>query len=158
MTDPYANPSQPNAAHAAPAGGTRPQTGTPDDDRRSIGDLLGDVTRDVSTLMRQEVALAKAEVKQSTSRAGKGAGMLAGAGVAGLLFLVFLSVAAWWALGHLTGRGWSGLIVAIVWAIIAGILAMMGKKELEKVKGLPETADSVGKIPNALKGQEENNR
>ncbi|MDE8588109.1 phage holin family protein, partial [Arthrobacter sp. NQ4] len=50
-------------------------------DNASLGDLLGDVTRDLSTLMRQEVELAKAELKQSTSRAGKGAGMLAGAGI-----------------------------------------------------------------------------
>ena len=65
------------------------------EDGRSIGQILGDVTRDVSTLMRQEVALAKAEARQSATQAGKGIGMLVGAGVAGMLFLVFLSVCAW---------------------------------------------------------------
>ncbi|WP_354176581.1 phage holin family protein, partial [Arthrobacter nitrophenolicus] len=59
-------------------------------DNASLGELLGDVTRDLSTLMRQEVELAKAELKQSASRAGKGSGMLAGAGVAGHFVLVFL--------------------------------------------------------------------
>jgi hypothetical protein len=136
-----------------------PTAATPDlRDSRSVGELLGDVTKDVSQLMRQEVELAKAELKQSASRAGQGAGMFVGAAVAGLLFLVFLSVAVWWALGNSIGRGWSGLIVAVVWAVIAGILALVGKSQLAKVKGLPQTADTVGKIPNALKGNEEDNR
>lgn len=125
--------------------------------RPSIGTLLGQVSSDVTTLLRQEVALAKAEAKKSATDAGKGVGMFAGAGVAGLLFLVFLSVSAWWGLGQFIGNQWSGLIVAVVWAIVAGVLALVGKKELASVKGLPETADSVGKIPNALKGHEEKN-
>ncbi|MEA3551889.1 phage holin family protein, partial [Pseudarthrobacter sp. C1] len=62
-------------------------------DNASLGELLGDVTRDLSTLMRQEVELAKAELKQSATKAGKGSGMLAGAGVAGHFVLVFLSLA-----------------------------------------------------------------
>ena len=127
------------------------------EENRSLGELLGDVTRNFSTLMRQEVDLAKAEAKQATSKAGKGIGMLAGAGVAALLLLVFLSVAAWWGLGDHMSRAWAGVIVAVVWAVVAVVLALVGKKELEKIKGLPQTADSVGKIPNALKGNEENN-
>lgn len=127
-------------------------------DSRSIGELLGDVSSDLSTLMRQEVALAKAEVGQSASRAGKGVGMLVGAAVTGHLFLVFGSVAGWWALGEVVGRGWSGLIVAGVWLLIAIILGLVGKSALNKVKGLPKTTDSLGKIPNALKGNEEENR
>jgi len=121
---------------------------------RSIGAVLGDVSKDLTTLLRQEIDLAKAEAKQSATRAGKGAGMFAGAGIAGLLFLVFLSVAGWWALGGLIGRGWSGLIVAVVWAIIAIILALVGRGEMHKINGLPETTETVKKIPPALKGQE----
>ena len=124
---------------------------------RSIGSVLGDVTRDVSRLLRQEVELAKAEAKQSATNAGKGVGMFAGAAIAGLLFLVFVSVSAVWGLGQFIGLQWSGLIVAVVWAIVAAILAVVGKKELDRIKGLPQTADSVSKIPNALKGQEEKN-
>jgi hypothetical protein len=131
----------------------------PNRDSRSIGDLLGDVSRDVTTLMRQEVALAKAEAKQSAAQAGKGIGMYAGAAVAGFLFLLFASVALWWALGNLlNSRGWAAVIVAVIWAIVAGILAATAKKALDQTRGLPKTADTVGKIPNALKGQEENNR
>ena len=128
------------------------------EDGRSIGQILGDVSRDVSTLMRQEVALAKAELRQSGTQAGKGIGMYVGAAVAGMLFLVFLSICVWWALGGLIGRGWSALIVAVVWAIVAAILAMVGKKEFERVRGLPQTAETMSKVPNALKGQEEENR
>jgi heme exporter protein D len=128
------------------------------EERRSIGEILGDVSRDVSTLMRQEVELAKAELKQSSSKAGKGIGMFAGAAIAGILFLVFLSVCAWQALGQYTGYGWSALIVAVVWAIVAAVLASIGKKELDKIKGMPKTAETVSKIPDALKGHEENNR
>jgi membrane protein implicated in regulation of membrane protease activity len=85
--------------------------------------------------------------------------MYAGAAVAGFLFLLFASVALWWALGNLLdSRGWAAVIVAVIWAIVAGILAAVAKKALEETKGLPKTADTVGKIPNALKGQEENNR
>ncbi|MEW1810724.1 phage holin family protein, partial [Pseudarthrobacter phenanthrenivorans] len=92
-------------------------------DNASLGELLGDVTRDLSTLMRQEVELAKAEAKQSATRAGKGAGMLAGAGIGGHFVLLFLSLALMWALGAIMPLGWSALIVAVIWAIIAAVLA-----------------------------------
>lgn len=136
-----------------------PLVGQPvQEERRSIGEILGDVSRDVTTLMRQEVELAKAELKQSGSKAGKGIGMFAGAAIAGILFLVFLSVCLWQALGKHIGYGWSALIVAVIWAIIAAVLASIGKKEFDKIKGMPVTADTVSKIPDALKGHEENNR
>ncbi|MCU1516663.1 MAG: hypothetical protein JWQ75_1384, partial [Pseudarthrobacter sp.] len=83
-------------------------------DNTSLGDLLGEVTRDLSTLMRQELELAKAELKQSASKAGKGSGMLAGAGVAGHFVLLFLSIALWYALGELMGLGWSAVVVAVI--------------------------------------------
>lgn len=120
-------------------------------DNSSLGDLLGDVTRDISTLMRQEVELAKAEIKQSGTRAGKGAGLLAGAGVAGHFVLLFLSVALWWGLGNLIGHGWSAVVVAVIWAIIAAILASMGRKELKAIKGMPQTAETLQEIPPTLK-------
>ena len=117
----------------------------------SLGDLLGEVTRDMSTLMRQEVELAKVELKQSATRAGKGAGMLAGAGVAGHFVLLFLSLALWWALGNVLGLGWSGVVVAIIWGVVAAILAAMGRKELNAIKGMPQTADTLQEIPPTLK-------
>ena len=120
-------------------------------DTTSLGDLLGEVTRDLSTLIRQEIELAKAELKQSGTRAGKGGGMLAGAGIAGHFVLLFLSIALWYALGQLTGLGWSAVIVAVIWAIIAAILASVGRKELKTIKGMPQTVETVQEIPPTLK-------
>ena len=125
-------------------------------DNASLGELLGDVTRDLSTLMRQEVELAKAELKQSTSRAGKGAGMLAGAGVGGHFVLLFLSLALMWALGAIMPLGWSALIVAVIWAIIAAVLASISRKELKQIKGLPQTGETLSEIPPTLKPGEVN--
>ncbi|RPF20544.1 putative superfamily III holin-X [Myceligenerans xiligouense] len=126
-------------------------------DDRSLGELIGEISRDLSTLVRQEAELAKAEIRQSAKRAGKGAGMFGGAGVAGHLVLLFLSLALWWWLGSLVGGGWSAVIVAAVWAIVAAALAMRGRSELRAVEGMPQTADSVKKIPQALGGHEEKN-
>jgi len=122
---------------------------------RSLGELISEVTGDLSTLMRQELELAKAELQQSAARAGKGAGMLGGAAVAGYFVLLFVSIALWWAIGAATGLGWSAVIVAVLWAVIGGVLAATGRASLRSVRGLPRTADSVKKIPDALKGNED---
>ena len=122
----------------------------------SVGDLLSEVSRDISTLMRQEVDLAKAELKESASRAGKGAGLFGGAGVAGILALVFVSVALWWALGYLMGNAWSALLVAVIWGVVALILTLVGKREIESISGMPNTVDTLKEIPETLKRNEEN--
>ena len=121
---------------------------------KSLGDLISEVTTDLSTLMRQELELAKAELQQTATRAGKGAGMLGGAAVAGYFVLLFVSIALWWAIGSATGLGWSAVIVAVIWGVIGAVLAAMGRKSLRSVRGLPKTADTVKKIPDALKGNE----
>jgi hypothetical protein len=112
---------------------------------------LSEVTRDISTLFRQEVALAKAELTDSGKKAGKGAGLLGGAGVAGHFALLFLSIALWWGLGNLIGNAWSALIVAVLWAVVALILALQGRKELQKIKGAPQTAETIREIPETFK-------
>ena len=127
---------------------------TSPDTRPSVGELLSDVAADLSTLMRQEVELAKAELQQSAKRAGKGAGMLAGAGVSGHMFLIFGSVAVWWGLGELTGHGWSALIVAAIWLVIAAVLGLLGRREISAVSGVPQTAQTVKQIPAAVRGNE----
>jgi uncharacterized membrane protein YqjE len=120
----------------------------------SVGELLSDVTKDVSLLIRQEVELAKAELRESATRAGKGAGELGAATVAAHFGLLFLSLALWWAIGNGIGRGWAGLIVGVVYLIIAGILASLGRKDLKTVQGLPQTTATAKKIPDAMKGNE----
>jgi len=122
---------------------------------RSIGELFSAISADLSTLIRQELALAKAEVRQSATRAGAGAGLLGGAGYAAGMVLLFLSIAAWWGIGQWTGNAWSGVIVAVVWAIIAAILYAVGRSKLREVEGVPQTTETAKKIPSALAGNEE---
>lgn len=122
----------------------------------SLGDLLGEVTRDMSTLMRQEVALAKAELKESATRSAKGAGMVGGAGYGALMAIFFLSVALWWWLGTLMGGGWAAVIVAVIWAVIAAVLFVVGRKQFAAVPGVPQTVETLKEIPETLKRNEEN--
>jgi hypothetical protein len=123
----------------------------------SLGDLVGEVSRDLSELMRKELELAKAELSESAKRASAGAGLLGGAGYAGAMAVFFLSVALWWGLGDLIDSlGWSAVIVAVIWAIIAAILYAIGRKRLKTVQGAPKTVETVKEIPDALKRNQEN--
>jgi hypothetical protein len=122
----------------------------------SIGDLVSDVSRGLSTLLRQEVELAKAEAKESATKAGKGAGMLSGAAMAGWFTLLFLSLAIWeWLSGALDNRGWAAVIVMAVWAVVAAILAAMGRKKIKDIQGMSRTVETAKQVPDALKGNEE---
>ena len=116
-----------------------------------LGALLGGVTQDLSTLFRQEVDLAKAELTESAKKAGKGAGLFGGAGVAGLMALLFLSITVWWAIGLLIGNAWSGLIVTVVYAVVALVLFLRARAQLKTIRGVPRTVDSLKKIPETLK-------
>ena len=114
------------------------ETGRPDVENRSVGELLGKVTTDLSTLMRQEVELAKVELKEEASKAGKASGMLAGAGAVGYLVLVFLALALMFALDAVMPTGWAALITAAVLGIVAGVLFVLGRKRLQQVNPKPE--------------------
>jgi hypothetical protein len=119
----------------------------------SLGELLGNVSRDLSTLMRQEVSLAKAEIRAEAVKAGKGAGMLAGASLAGWLTVLFASIALWWALANVMDEGLAALIVAALWAVIGGVLYATGRRALRSMNPTPErTVDTVKQVPDALKG------
>lgn len=134
------------------------------EDERSIGEIVSDLSANFSTLMHQELDLAKAELRTEAKKAGSGAGMLAGAGIMAHLALTFASLALWWTIAIWIGThdhpalGWSGLILAIGWGIVAAILASRGKSELQALEGAPRTTETVKKIPDALKGNEEMNR
>lgn len=121
----------------------------------SIGALISDISGDLTTLLRQEVALAKAEATQSATQAGKGAGMLAGAGVAAHFLLLFLSLALWWALADaMDSKGWAFVIVALIWGVVAAVLAVVGRNQLKKMTGLERSVDTAKRVPAALKGNE----
>ena len=84
----------------------------------SVGQLVSEVTSDLSKLMRQEVELAKAEVKEEASRAGKSAGLLGGAGAAGYFALLFASLAIMFGLAVVMHTAWAALIVAAVYGVV----------------------------------------
>ena len=75
----------------------------------SVGELLGEVSQDLSKLLRQEVELAKAELRQEAKTAGTVGAMFGGAGVAGFLALLFLSTALWGGLSNVMDQGWAAL-------------------------------------------------
>ncbi|SES21610.1 Putative Holin-X, holin superfamily III [Lentzea xinjiangensis] len=104
----------------------------------SLGDLVSDLTKDLSTLMRQELELAKAELRQEASKAGKATGMLAAAGFAGYLTTVLLSFALVFALGAVMPLGWAALIVAALWGIAGAVLYTSGRAKLRTVNPKPE--------------------
>lgn len=127
-----------------PGGARQVTPGTPDVGDASVGDLVGNLTSDLSRLMRAELALAKAEAKEEATAAGKGVGMLAGAGVGGHMVLVFASLALMFALGSFMPIGWGALIVAVLWAIVAAVLASTGRKNLQRAKPpLQETVETL---------------
>ncbi|QLQ37366.1 phage holin family protein [Micromonospora robiginosa] len=117
----------------------------------SIGQLMSQVTGDLSTLMRQEVELAKAEIRQEGKKAGKAAGLYGGAGFGGYMVALFVSIAVWQFLDNVMDSGLAALIVAVVWAVIAAVLYSKAKKNAEQIRGLKQTNDSVQRIPDALK-------
>ncbi|MET8758091.1 phage holin family protein [Lentzea sp. NPDC004782] len=104
----------------------------------SLGDLVAELTGDLSKLMRQELELAKAEIRQEAVKAGKATGMLAAAGFAGYLTTVLLSLALVFALGAVMPLGWAALIVAALWGIAGAVLYSTGRARLRTVNPTPE--------------------
>ena len=113
MTSPYSEDGSPHTEQVA---------------QTSIGELIGNISNDLSTLFRQEVELAKAELKQEASKAGKAAGML---GVAT-------------GLANIMDAGWAALIVAVLWGIVGAVLSVTGRNKLKTVDPVPHrTVDTI---------------
>lgn len=103
----------------------------------SVGELMGLITADLSLLLRQEVALAKTELREEATKAGKGAGLLGAAGYAGHLTLLFGTFALVFAIGAVTGIAWACVIVTALWAAASAGFALTGKRALSDVHGTP---------------------
>ena len=121
----------------------------------TLGKLVMDAQRDISTLISKEIQLAKTELKVSVKHGGVGLGLFGAAAFLGLLAVIMLSVALAYFL-HWNGDGldlhWAFLIVFGLYVLIAGLLAFVGLKQVKQVKA-PERAIQQGKqIPSALKG------
>ena len=159
----YAVPTDPEASqnyasdhagtsHSGAMGTPMTADGNPDIEGISVGALIGEVTKDLSTLMRQELELAKVEMKAEAKKAGQGAGMFGAAGFAGYMVALFLSLALMWALASAIPTGWSALIVAILWGIVGAVAFVMGRKKFQQVNPKPErTVDTLSEVPGALK-------
>jgi len=147
-----ATQSIPTTAVADAAAGPTTTEGHPDVEGVSVGQLIGQVTSDLSTLMHQELELAKAELKAEAKKAGQGAGMFGAAGFAGYMVLMFLSFALWWALENVMDAGLAALIVAILWGVIGAVSFVMGRKKFQTVNPKPErTVETLQQVPGALK-------
>ncbi|MEV4940703.1 phage holin family protein [Streptomyces zaomyceticus] len=123
------------SSHERPAAPAPPP---PTEAEPSLGDLIGEIGQDVSQLVRTEIELAKAEIKQESAKAGKAVGMLGGAGYAGHIVLLFASLTVVFALANVMDPAWAALIVTALWAVVGGVLYSMGRKRLRSVNLKPE--------------------
>ncbi len=122
----------------------------------TIGRLVADASRDISTLISKEIELAKSELKISAKFGGVGVGLFAAAAFIAVLAIIMLSVALAYFI-HWNGSGldlhWAFLIVFGFYLLLAGGMVFAGVRSVKKVKA-PERAIKQGKeIPRALKGQ-----
>ena len=119
---------------------TRAHSDVPSKDDPTIGRLVSDASRDISSLVRSEIALAKSELKISFKAGGVGVGLFAGAAFLALLAVIMVSVAIAYFL-HMTGLdlAWCFLIVFVLYLLIAALLAFLGIKKVKQVRA-PERA------------------
>jgi len=111
---------------------------------RPIGELVKDLSQQTSTLVRQEIELARAELQQQGKVAGKGVGMLLGAAVAGLLALGALTAALIALLDKAMATWVAALIVMALWAVLAAVVAKAGQKSLRQATPpAPQTIETV---------------
>lgn len=104
---------------------------------RSLGELFGDMTGEIGTLMRKEVQLAKVELKEEVGRAGKAGGTLGAGAVSGYFALLFASLALAWLLDRVMPVPLAFLIVAVLYAIAAAVLISKGRQQLKQVDPVP---------------------
>jgi uncharacterized membrane protein YqjE len=115
-----------------------------DGETRSVGEIVGDISQGMSTLIRQEMDLAKNELKQEVGKLGKGAGMFGGAGLAGFFTLFFLSLALTWLLDNWLPVELAALVVAVLWGVAAAVLALRGRSEIKHAQPqLPVTQQTL---------------
>jgi len=108
---------------------------TPED--QTLGELFGRVTSDMSTLVRQEMQLAKVEIKQEVRTAGKAGGLLGGGAFTGYFALLFVSVAIALLLATFLPNWVAFLIVGVLYGIAAAVLLSKGKQQLDHVDPVP---------------------
>jgi uncharacterized membrane protein YqjE len=109
------------------------------DDDKSVGELVGQLTEQTTTLIRQEMQLARAELQEKGKRVGVGAGMFGGAGLVALYGVGALIAAVIMLIGTALESWLAALIVGVALLAVAGVLALVGKKQVDRgTPPLPE--------------------
>ena len=109
-----------------------------DEPDQSVGDLVGKLTSDFGSLVQSHIQLAKEEIVTELKQAGRGAGLVGGAALAGWIALLLVSFASAWGLAELFDSVWLGfLVVGVVWAVIAAALFINGRQTLQELEPMP---------------------
>jgi hypothetical protein len=109
----------------------------------SLGELVAEMTSELSTLFRKEIDLAKTEAREELKHVGKASGMFGGAALGGWMAVLLLSLALAWLLDQAMNTALAFAIVGVVWAVVAFILQRAGRQMLGRVRGLPTTRDTI---------------
>jgi uncharacterized protein YacL len=116
----------------APGGATRAETPPPDPRNASTGELVGSLSEQLGTLVRDEVRLAQAEITRKAKRLGLGAGLFGAAGLVAVLGLSALVTAAILGLAAVLPGWLAAIIIAVVLLAVAGVLALIGRKDVQQ--------------------------
>jgi Putative Actinobacterial Holin-X, holin superfamily III len=129
----HVSPTEPTATSKPTTRSTRDDL--PSKDEPTIGRLVGDATRDISALLRAEIALLKTELRVSVKAGGLGLGLFAAAAFLSVLAVIMLSVAIAYFI-HMTGLplAWCFLIVFLLYLLLAGLLAFIGLRKVKQVR------------------------
>ena len=126
----------------------------PQQAEKSLGELFGDMTSEVSALMRKEVELAKVEIKEEVGRAGKAGGMLGAGAGAGYFALLFASLALAWLLDQAMPIALAFFLVGLLYAIAAVVLITRGREQMKKVDPVPrQTVETLKEDAEWVKAQ-----
>lgn len=121
---------------------------------RTIGQLIADATRDVSELVRHEIALAKTELKRDVAKVGTGAGLMGAAGFMGAVAFILLCIAGAYGLVEAGLAPWLAfLIVAAALLLIAAVLVLAGRSQLQNVTPPERTIATSKDTVAAIKGK-----
>jgi uncharacterized membrane protein YqjE len=125
--------------------GRVPDPTQPVEPDQSLGDLVTRMTSDVGQLLATQIELAKVEIKEEVARAGKGAGMVGGGGLAAVIGVLLLSFAiAYWLADAFDDLGWGFFAVGLVWAAVAAVLVLKGKQHINSTTPIAEqTIESI---------------
>jgi uncharacterized membrane protein YqjE len=127
-------------------------TGISEEAEPTLGRLVADASRDISTLIQSEIALAKSELRLSVKAGGAGAAFLALAAFLGLIVIILASITiAQFIIWAGLDPWWAYLIVTGAYLLIAALFAWIGVRKFKKVRGPEKTIATAKEIPQAFK-------